>query len=535
MSDYIHIRSNINIFVKNLIAFLPKEEYIIFEGYSYVKKEDLPFKIQAYRSEPECNTCAIFDIEIIEAYKKDLQLEMKYDSDDSHECKDDDCDCNISFFPLDIIIFKINILKKDSEYPSIDWSYCIDNRFKSMDELVSRYMGLLDLPQDKWESYESCKEDASFYKDYHNLMERGKDIFSSQFDEIRKTKEYAGLVNGAKKIPRPPRRDILPVLQKWNELYKKMNRGISINYGNKQLLSDSMIFFNYVEEQMPFLLNWCAEYICDLPFQDKLCGWLTYGIKNADKIDKSLGIEGFEPFWKLFFRRDDNEADTIMLDFYNFDISYKHYLHLLKEMKEEQKIEHCTNTKILDLHKDKEHNGWGFSCDYCEEQEMRWGALVSKKYRSLNNIFINHKLGERFIEKWIKSVLKLNDVEQEKINFTWPPPRPFYIKKKCRDFGSQKRYEYNEYISDLIKERDRRYHGYYIRPKVEFEFIQDLCLSLSDYSFEDINKLDANSDNYFNEIYLIVSYLLSYISYILYMDKKRCNELIEIFSRLIDD
>jgi hypothetical protein len=537
MSNYIHINSDINIFVKNLIAFLPKEGYIIFEGYNCAKKEDLPFRVQLYRSEPECNKCAIFDIEILEAYKKDLQLEMKYDSDsdsDSHDCEDE-CVCNISFFPLDIIIFKINILKKESEYPSIDWSYCIDNRFKTMDNLIIRYLNLLELPQDRLAPYESREEDRPFYKEYHKLMERGKDIFTSQFDEFRMTKEYFGLVNGAKKIPRPPRKDILPVLEKWNTLYKKTIRGISINYGNKQFLSDTMTFFNYIEEQIPFLLNWCAEYACDLPFQDKLRGWLTYGIKNAEKIVESLELRGFEAYWKLFFRRADDEADTIMLDYRNFDISYKHYLKLLKEMKEELKLDNCTNTKILDLHKDKEHNGGGFGCDYCEEQEMRWGAIVSKKYRSLNNIFINRKLGELFIEKWIKAVLKLEDTEKEKINFTWPPPRPFYVKKLLNDFGSKKGYSYDEYISELIKERDRRYHGYYVRPKVEFEFIQDLSLAKSEYSFKDICKLDANSDNYFNEIYLAVSHVLRYMPYILYMDKKRCNELIDIFSRLPDD
>jgi hypothetical protein len=512
------------IFVRNLIAFLPEEGYIIFEGYSYIKKEDLPCKIKCNRYQMKCDMAGYFEADVIETYKKDLQPEPKEDT--GHECADDDCDCRYSFFSSDIIIFKINIHKKEKDdkasrlYPEINFAYCIDNRFNSITELIDRYTNLVEVPEDTYGYYEPRESDKEFYNGLYNLMDKEKDIFDSQYLEYYKTTKYKGLVNGAKKIPRPPDRSILSVLEKWNDLYKNADKGIGMNFGNKQFLKNCLEFFDYVEEQIPFLQKWCAEYVCDLPFQDKLRGWLTYGIKNAETPPKD-----FEKFWKLFFRREDNEEDIIMLEFINFDVSYKHYLKLVNDMKEEKNMNHCKVKRIIDMHKDIPCDG-DICCFLCEEQEDKWHRIVSNKYKQMKNIFINQKWGELFIEKWLEAVLKLEDKEQERVNFIWPPIRTYNVS----DFNC----EYDEFISRLIKQRDMTYHGYYIRPKVEFEQINDLYYSLRSFSISDIYPF-KESPNQYNEIYLFLSHLLSYVHYILHIDRKRCNELVEIFSKLPDE
>jgi hypothetical protein len=199
-------------------------------------------------------------------------------------------------------------------------------------------------------------------------------------------------------------------------------------------------------------------------------------------------------------------------------------------MKAEKKSKNYTVPEIVELHKGLECNG-DFYCDYCEEQEHRWGIVVSDKYKSMNNIFINRKLGEIFVEKWLEGVLNLDCAEQEQIKFIWPPLRNYTLRKNCRDVL----YEYGEFISELIRERDRTYHGYFVRPKVEFEFIMDLQQSLRDYSIEaDLCKL-RNYPNQYNEIYMFLSHILTYVSYMLYIDKKRCCELIDIFNTLLDE
>jgi hypothetical protein len=519
------------IFVRNLIAFLPEDGYIIFEGYSYIKKEDLPCKIKCNRYQMKCNMTEYFEAEVTEIYKKDLQPEPKEDT--GHECEDDDCDCRYSFFSSDIIIFKINITRKEKDnavsklYPEINFAYCIDNRFKSMNELIDRYTNLVEVPEDTYEPYDIRESDKEFYIGLHNLMDKECDIFDSQYIEYYKTTKYKGMVNGAKKIPRAPDTSILPILEKWSKLYGNAHRGIGLNFGNKTFLKNTLEFFDYVEEQIPFLQKWCAEYVCDLPFQDKLRGWLTYGIKNGANIGKEP--KDFEKFWKLFFRKEGNEEDVIMLNFTNFDVSYRHYLKLINDMEKEKDMNNCKVSRILNIHKDLPCDG-DLCCFRCEEKENRWHAIVSNKYKSMNNIFINPKLGELFVEKWLEAVLKLEDNEQEKINFIWPPVRDYIIEVGY----SENHYEYNQYISELIKERDRTYHGYVIRPKVEFEFIDDLRNSLNDFSISSIYPI-REGPNQYNEIYLFLSHLLTYVSYILHIDRKRCNELVEIFSKLPDE
>jgi hypothetical protein len=527
MLDYIQILSDKTIFARRLVAYLPKEGYIIFEGYCYVKEEDLPYKINIIRNHKELNSVYI-DAEILEIYKKDLQ-----NISEEHNCSDDECDCNISFFSLNIIILKFNILNNpiDKEFPLIDWSYCIDNRFTTMDELITRYLNLLDIPDRPFEPYDSRKEDKEFYIGFHKIMDKEHDIFSSQYDELLKSLYFKGLVNGARKAPRVASNSVIPILEKWHQLYKTMDKNISTEYGNKQFLQDCMTFFNYAEEHTPFLLQLCAEYVCDLPFYDKLRGWLTYGIKNTTVNNTP---KEFEKHWKLFFRRKDEEADIVLLDSIEFDVSYTHYIKLCKEMEKEKEFKYCNVPEIIDSHKDIKCNG-GLVCLHCEEQYDEWSTIVTKKYRSMNNIFINRKLGLLFIEKWLDAVIKLKDTELERIQFVWPPPREYRIRKLLSSFSkSENVYTFDEYISEFIKERDRRYHGYFVRPKVEFEFIRDLRFALFDYSIEDIYPF-KESANQFNEIYLLLSHILSYISYALYIDKKRCLELVDIFDRLPGD
>jgi hypothetical protein len=286
-----------------------------------------------------------------------------------------------------------------------------------------------------------------------------------------------------------------------------------------------------VDEQVPFLLKWCAEYVCDLPFQDKLRGWLTYGIKIGIN---NKNLSDFEKYWKLFFRLKGDEPDIIKLGDTEYDISYRHYLKLIEQKKKEKKMENCNIDEINNIHNDLQCTDW-LACDLCETIEARWKVVVLEKYKSMNNIFINCDLGKIFIEQWLESVMNLKDTEKEKINFTWPPPRQYYITRVLNRFGGEyNNYDYDEFISELIKERNQTYYGYYPRPKVEFEFINDLRSFLVQYSISEIYPV-KETPNHFNEIYLKLSEILCVAPYILYMDKKRCNELITIFEKLIDD
>ena len=111
----------------------------------------MPCSIKIHRYQSRIDFCGYFEADLIEVYKKDLRLHaLNQYTNKSNECYED-----ISLYPLDIIILKIKITKKVSndDFPSINWSYCIDNRFSSMDELILKYTNLLDMPEDNIDKY----------------------------------------------------------------------------------------------------------------------------------------------------------------------------------------------------------------------------------------------------------------------------------------------------------------------------------------------------------------------------------------------
>jgi hypothetical protein len=175
MSDYIHFNStglDDTIHVVDLIAFFINEGTAIFEGYSRVKKENLPHIVDVYRSHPKFNNIvAMFKIRITEIYKKDLEPPRKEkEKDETHNCDPDECGCCIRFFPKDIMILKFEILQYDNIHPSINWNFCVDNRFSGPAELITRYMKLLELPEDPYEPYSPLASDDEFYTGYHEMM-----------------------------------------------------------------------------------------------------------------------------------------------------------------------------------------------------------------------------------------------------------------------------------------------------------------------------------------------------------------------------
>jgi hypothetical protein len=535
MSDYIHFNSielADTIWVNKLIAFFINEGTAIFEGYCRVKKENLPHVVDVYRTQPNFeNIVAMFKIKITEIYKKDLEPpKSEIEAKASHNCDPDECGCCISFFPRDIMILKFEILQYDNRHPSINWNFCLDSRFEGPSELIKRYLDLLELPDDPYESYSPLAADEEFYEEYHKVIEKGVNMY-----EAALLMEHAKIETNHSKL--------LRVIDEWNEMLKKISGGISSTYGNKALLNDSMIFLNFIESQIPFMQQWCSEYYCNMALNDKLRGWLTYGIRipkfipmNSRQYCKTRIPDGgeellstFEKHWQLFFRKGGDEADIITLYDKEFDISYRHYLKLWEDMRKEKEFDNCDMPEILDIHEDKSCYG-GLICGLCDDQQCMWEDAVKKKYRSMNNIFINDDCAKEFIEKWITAASALPPSDRKTIHYIWPPKQPYIIEKSynsCEFILSA-----DEFIFKIMRSRKELY---YIpgptRPKVEFELLNDFRRAL------DIYKLPRfrDGENKTNEIFLSSYHLLTFLPYILYIDKKRCNELISIFASLADE
>jgi len=183
MADYIQFDIPFEKFIhaRRLIAFFPKEGYAIFEGYSRLKKEDLPYKIKIFRYQPEFTANAEFDVEIVGIFKKDLQPPPSKRS--SHCCDPDECGCSVSFFPCDIIILRFQLIKDYNTTAKLNWNYCLDYRFTNKLELVFRYLSLVELPDSMYDEYQSLEEDAEFYDGYHKIMNAENDIYKGQFTQ----------------------------------------------------------------------------------------------------------------------------------------------------------------------------------------------------------------------------------------------------------------------------------------------------------------------------------------------------------------
>jgi len=541
MSDYIHFRPldlNKTIFASRLIAFFPAEGFAIFEGYCRVGKADLPYEVSIYRDQPMVWMAAMFRVIVTDIYKKDIQpLEKESVACNCEpsdcgpsECGPGECDCNIQFFPSDIIILKFYILEQFNEWPQLTWNFSIDNRFTSAKTLLDRYMSLLELPEDQFEPYMSRKEDADFYKGYHALIAAdNEDIFRHQYKLVGRPKKGGGVDLR-----------ILDMLSEWNKMNRLVTRYIDKDYGNKAFLANAMKFLEWLQEGVPFLHKWCADFLCNETLEDKLRGWLTYGVtigSHAYACDSVCGyitkkpvpVE-FEKHWQLFFRKSDDDADIITLNDLEFDISFKHYGKLMTDMAAECSISRCDDPDILDIHKDLPCNG-GLMCILCEEQQEQWIKIVTKRFKSLRNIFINKECFAEFIKLWICAVKGMSDKEQESIKYCWPPVRMHTIHERWR--SAETTLYVDECISQLLKYREDLYYKYKTRPKVEFELIQDFQRIFEEYKIP-YNALGEGGNRY-NEIFLFLTNILPKLSYMLAADLQRCKELTDIFAVLPDE
>jgi hypothetical protein len=149
---------------RTLIAFYPSEGFAIVEGYTR-SLNNLPVVSNLHVGD------SYYTIEITRVDRKDLQ-----DNPASFvqcDCPpNEDCECNIVFFPTYILILEFRVL-----HASVNGRrYCIDGRFPSPQDLLARYKSLLDLPNDMSFTNDHREEDMEFYIEYYRLLEKDENI-----------------------------------------------------------------------------------------------------------------------------------------------------------------------------------------------------------------------------------------------------------------------------------------------------------------------------------------------------------------------
>lgn len=321
---------------------------------------------------------------------------------------------------------------------------------------------------------------------------------------------------------------IKTIILKWDKYFKSANKRIDKDFGNKQFLKNMEDFLVFIQDNYSVLSSWCAQYLLGVSFKEKVENWLRYGVEHIK--DNTI----YRKHWGLFFRNEG--ADIITLDGEEYDISYPNYVSLCAKRKSEYWFENCDDEDILNIHKDKECDH-DFYCFLCDEQQDKWEKLLKTRYTAYKNIFMDTGLRTKFVDSWLKGAFKLDEVEQDKIHYIWPPIREY---KYSFFYNKVNTISLDEFINQVSKMKWETYYGYHIRPKVEYEQIRDLQTSLSHYKLYDSiiirkNKNENENKININQLFLFLSHILPYIQYILAIDIKRCNEMKDVYSKLPDD
>jgi hypothetical protein len=516
--------------VHDLIAFLPSTDGIaIFEGYANVTT-DLPTKVDAYLRYPGTEAHTRFQLLIRSVNRKGL-------TSSSHAIDigiRDGIETSI-IQPNYLVILQFYVIDKETNSYNLPWNICIDNRFESKEAMLQAYLELVEVSS---ESIEPCTEDSPFYMDYYAMKKRCLDVYRSDYDAVRAA-ELENVKQGRdtdvahlSQAPQAPaflrtHHSMETFLAEWREKrdeirYKKKGARGVIQTPLKEYVHAALAFLDFLEESIPFLQRWCGDYLCEMTLEDKLRGWLTYGVQCQPHPPPD-----FETHWRLFFRRVGEVPDIAVLDGKEFDISYRRYLYLLKKMYAKRDFSKCADAKILDLHRGIDCDP-GLKCLLCEEQRVMWSSSVFRTYRNVNNIFINRTCGMEFIEKWLASVVKMTKEEKATIHYIWPPVKRYYIHPFA--FSKEDRTKpcpLEEYLSSIGNCSLAVYDPYEFRPKTNDYFMMEITVLLERYySPPTVDVTCDTNANRWNEAFLYLSHFITYAPYSISIHRKRFQTLL---------
>lgn len=334
--------------------------------------------------------------------------------------------------------------------------------------------------------------------------------------------------------------DILTLLRGWHSTSGKKLRWTDRAHGNKATLAHIEAVLTNVESSLTALHYWVADYLIKTTEEERLRGWLLYGIKNREIRDKVGWVKcplthrpaAFERHWRLFFRNNSDDADVIVLGGKEFDISYRHYVALLAELHSEwwKLSTHYDEPSVLAIHEGKPCDQ-DLCCFLCEEQTDAWRAHLMATYRSKNNIFLNPDCGKEFASLWLASVGAMSEAERAAIHWIWPPPFTYFDNRGAWEEKEVATLE-SKYVTYLAESRNRRYYTDTGRPLVEFERVRALAQALDDYH---VPVFDTTDPDWKNDMFLFVSKFLMYGCVLLCWDKRCCAELIATYEALPDD
>ena len=523
-------------YIRQLIAFFPEQGFVAFEGYGTHDAVNLPCTVDVWDRMVHCIPfpSGVFQIRITESYKKALPTReylagilteeeaevvedaeggqvdatVEKESDAESESFDDWVNKRVCLSPnLHIVIYRFDVIKerRDKSIPLL--RVCIDDRFETVEGLMDTYLSLPDLP-DHCYWYEPPVADVPFFEGYYGVVDKEENMFQAEwndtFDAIRR-----------KKSPHEDHK-MVALLQEWKRLYQGRSECTSPAEHYQTMLT----FLSWIEDHLPAMETWCTDYLASMTLEEKLRGWLTYGVEQLASEASSAYLEAH---WRLFFRGDGEECDIVTLHGEEFDISYRHSRSLLHRMKEEA---WAAENAFGNLHVGIPCDGEGLSfCSRCQEARTMKAAEVYRSYRQGKNVFVNWECGKRFMDAWLYNVNQMSEAEKATIHYVWPPEIRYHTEDipfhwiggvgstSCTREG---------FVKALVSQRRELFDPQLPREAGDEE--RFLTMATSMYQLP--HRVMEEGPNRWNEVYLFFRWFLSFAPTILRLDKEKCQALL---------
>lgn len=472
--DHICIYSSTTLLAKELIAFEPSHGFAIILGITGFRESWDSYPVTIHTSYPGISGHAVFHVMM-----RDIQRKK-----------------SLPAGSWEIIVLMFDVIEVRNEYPCLDWNICFDTRFDSPALMLERYLALetnTDLP---FVHHDLREEDRVFLEETERLWKAGVDRYAEVYDRLRAIQD---------RVRHGPDRSydaMASVLLEWKTRLRTFS-------------SDTAAFLAFLETNLAFLESWCSQYLAEMSLEEKLRGWLTYGLRTT------IPLPYFQEHWKLFFRLEGCEADTIVLDNTSYDISYRHSRALLARM--EKEVRDAENAH-LDLHPGIPCSREGGTfCLRCEEAKTLKAAEVYRSYRQRNNVFVNWELGGRFIDAWLLAMSRMTEEEKATIHYVWPPELVYHTGDIFFSWDGGCVCSRESFVDGLVSQRQYAYRSFEPREPEDVPRFLHLTLSPS-YSLPD--SLFVEGPNRWNEVHLFLLRFLSYAPTILPLDMEKCQALI---------
>lgn len=144
--------------------------------------------------------------------------------------------------------------------------------------------------------------------------------------------------------------------------------------------------------------------------------WLRYWIQGTSSL-LTHKLNGYKyPSSYIIDPLFENEWSTVENTVFpeTYNVLYSNALSIIDKVKSKSSLLDCDDPKILAIHEGKECQTGRWGCSMCEQISNKWNYKLINEALNTNNIFLNIKLQEEFIQ-YAKNVITIPD--------SWEPPK----------------------------------------------------------------------------------------------------------------